>query len=793
MNRIGPNSMRPAQSNQVKPLHSILVFLWMLLSISCATVPDNGDPPELYIGAEVDIMEPLPLRERRALQAAYEVALRPQPNRSVLGIWRPRLQLYRLTGGEAAEGVRARVQNRFGEAPVYFSAEIPDANTQRLLNASYARGYFDAEIRYDIVEPREGHVGLSYEVSPGQRYQLGELRYGAQDANGDERPDYLSAIDEAIRRQLEMSELRKGRAYHLDDLEQEQTRIDAALKNQGFFAFSSGHLVFDGRRDRERKVVDLRLDVREDMPVRAARQYRLRNIFLYLDYSVESEDRPEDLGELEELAEQVYVVESSERYRSSIVLNALVIEPGQLYRRADHLRSLSRLSDLGIFQFSSIRYRETDEPDRLDAYVYLTPAPSRVVQAEVQAVSRSDDFAGPAVNIAYRDRNAFGGAEELSLQSNAAFETRLREDAGRVLGSYEYGAEAGLNLPRVVAPFAVDRARTGSLPRTRVRAGIQSLTRIDTYRLDSANARFGYSWRSNPGLRHELDPVDITFVRPGEFAPEFEEQLDQNPILARSFEQQFLVGSRYTFIYSDRGVTEGRASSYLQLGIESSGAVLHAVQQLSGTDDSEDDEPATYFNTPYAQFIRTDADIRQFIPLIGSQRLALRLLTGLGYPYGNSDTLPRIRRFSVGGTNSMRAFAARSLGPGSIPPELDAFDDRSGAIRLETNIEYRFPLTTYFRGAVFFDVGNIWDLPGDGGDEEGEFGFDSFVDDLAVGSGIGLRFDPGFVVLRLDVAFPVRKPWIDEHDGWLIQDMRPLEIDWLRENLVYNLAIGYPF
>ncbi|TVR91925.1 MAG: hypothetical protein EA428_04715 [Spirochaetaceae bacterium] len=787
------------RSDQIIRLYSVLAPLLMLLSISCATVPEGDDLPDLYIGSDVDIVEPMPLRERRALQAAYDSALRPQPNRSVLGVWRPRLQLYHLTGGEDAEGLRARVQNRFGENPVYFSVEMPDANAQRLLNASYARGYFDAEINYNIVEPRDGHVGLSYEVSPGQRYQLGELRYGAEDidredTDAEERPEYLSTIDEAILRQLEISELRKGRAYHLDDLEQEQIRIDAALKNQGFFAFSSGHLVFDGRRDRDQKVVDLRLDVREDMPERAARQYRLRNIFLYLDYSVESEDIPEDLGELEELAEQVYVVESSERYRSSIVLNALVIEPGQLYRRADHLRSLSRLSDLGIFQFSSIRYRETDEPGKLDAYVYLTPAPSRVVQAELQAVSRSDDFAGPAVNLSYRDRNAFGGAEELSLQSNAAFETRLREDAGRVLGSYEYGAELGLNLPRVLAPFAVDRARTGSLPRTRVRGGIQSLTRVDTYRLDSANARFGYSWRSNPRLRHELDPVDITFVRPDEFAPEFEERLDENPILARSFEQQFLVGSRYAFIYSDRGIAEGRASSYLQLGIESSGAVLHALQQLSGTDNSEDNEPAAYFNTPYAQFIRTDADLRQFVPLIGSQRLAMRLLTGIGYPYGNSDTLPRIRRFSVGGTNSMRAFAARSIGPGSIPPESDTFEDRSGAIRLEANLEYRFPLSTYFRGAVFADVGNIWDLPGDGGeDEEGEFGFDSFVDDLAVGSGLGLRFDPGFVVVRLDVAFPVRKPWIDDHDGWLVQDMRPLELGWLRENLVYNLAIGYPF
>jgi outer membrane protein insertion porin family len=771
----------------------VFAVLCLVVTTSCATVRGSNEQPELYLGADITIAEPMPLGERRALQRAYDSALRPQPNSSLLGLWRPRLQLFQLMGGEDAEGMQSWVQNRFAEAPVRFTADIPESNAQRLRNTSYAWGYFDAELSYDVENPRTDRVRLSYEIRPGQRYQFGELRYGAGDTDESERPEYLSTIDEAIARQLELSELSRGDSYHLDALEQERIRIDAELKDQGFYAFSTEHLIFEGRRDRDRKKVDLSLDVREDISARAARQYRLRRIFLYLEYSVESEDPPEKLDELEQIAERVYIVQSGTAYRSSIVLNALDIEPGDLYRRTDHLRSLSRLSDLGIFQFTSIRYRETVEPNRLDAYVYLTPAPSRLVQAELQAVSRSDDFAGPAVNFAYRDMNAFGGAEELSVQTNAALETRLREEAGRVIGSYEYGAEAGLSFPRVPAPFAVDQARTGSLPRTRIRLGIQSLTRVESYRLDSANARFGYSWRSNPRLRHELDPVDITFVRSGEFASEFEQQLDANPLLARSFEQQFLAGSRYSLIYSNQDRNESRAVHYFQLGLESSGAVLNLVQQLSGTDDSDDDEPAVYLNTPYAQFVRTDADFRQFIPLIGSQRIAMRLLAGMGYAYGNSDTLPRIRKFSVGGTNSMRAFAARSIGPGSIAPENDNFADRTGALRLETNLELRFPITTLFRGAVFWDIGNIWELAGDTDSKEGEFGLETFLNDLAVGSGIGLRFDPGFAVLRLDVAFPVRKPWIEERNGWLIQGMQPLEPEWLRDNLVYNLAIGYPF
>lgn len=784
------------------PLHTqalrpsiILIVLFLGVMTACATGPETTELPELYIGADVEIQEAIGLWERRALKSAYESALRPQPNNVVLGFWRPQLWLFHATGGEEAEGLSGWMQNQFAEMPVYFSDEIPDANAQRLLNTSRARGYFDAELSYEKVEPREGQVELHYKINPGQRYEVGELRYGPETANQNERPEVLATIDEAVQRQLFLSELREGSPYHLDDLEQEQQRIDSALKDQGFYAFGAEHLVFEGQRDRERNVIDLQLVVREDIPARAARQYRLRNIFLYLEYSVESEDPPEELDELEELADRVYVVQPSDQYRSSIVLNALVLESGELYRRADHRRSLSRLSDLGIFQFSSIRYQETEEPGRLDAYVYLTPAPSRLVQAELQAASRSDGFAGPALNLAYRDANAFGGAEEVTVQSNAALETRLRADPDSVLRSYEWGTELGLSLPRVRAPFTAERARSGSLSRTRVRAGIQSLTRVDTYRLESVNARFGYSWRSSPQLSHQLDPVDITFVRPAEFSSGFKEQLDENPILSRSFEQQFLVGSRYNVVYSNGNPMEGSSTSYLQFGIESAGAVLNTVQQLSGTDNSADDEPAVFLEIPYAQFIRADADLRQFIPLVGTQRLAVRLLAGAGVPYGNSDTLPRIRRFSVGGISSMRAFAARSIGPGSIPPDLDAFEDRSGAMRLESNLEYRFPITTNFRGALFVDVGNIWDLPGDAdtGSTEGEFGFESFLDDMAVGSGFGLRLDPGFVVLRLDIAFPVRKPWVEERDGWLIQDMRPLEPEWLRENLVYNLAIGYPF
>lgn len=207
------------------------------------------------------------------------------------------------------------------------------------------------------------------------------------------------------------------------------------------------------------------------------------------------------------------------------------------------------------------------------------------------------------------------------------------------------------------------------------------------------------------------------------------------------------------------------------------------------------DNPKQILGVPFSQFVKLENEFRHYLKLGSDSQLASRIIVGVGIPYGNSKELPFIKQFFIGGTNSIRAFRARSIGPGTYNPNVEEssfLPDQSGDLKLELNTEYRAKLFSIVHGALFVDAGNIW-LMNDNENKAGARFSSKFIDELAVGAGAGLRFDLSFLVLRLDLAFPLRKPYLPEGDRWVIDKVRFGDPDWRKENLVFNLAIGYPF
>jgi len=353
---------------------------------------------------------------------------------------------------------------------------------------------------------------------------------------------------------------------------------------------------------------------------------------------------------------------------------------------------------------------------------------------------------------------------------------------GVINPAYELGLEINYLIPRLYPEF-LDKLGLGKFPQTVISIGYNLFDRIDLYRLNSIFFNYGYRWRKSESVSHTLTPLETLFTHIPEssVSDEFRDYLDENPGVRRSFEEQFVVGVGYEFTYDPAA---GAISDFFfRGGVDLAGNVLAGLYSLA---DAKQDPEGRYtlLGVPFSQYARFRTDIRYGIKLNRNSSVAMRFITGLGVPYGNSVILPYLKQFFVGGTNSLRSFIARSLGPGAeIPPE--GYNDITGDIRLEGNLEYRFAISGKFKGALFADVGNIWLYNEDPSRPEGVFSFGTFMDQLAVSAGWGLRWDFDFVVARLDFAYTVRTPYLIEGEKWTSR----FEF-W---NPTWNIAIGYPF
>jgi outer membrane protein insertion porin family len=316
----------------------------------------------------------------------------------------------------------------------------------------------------------------------------------------------------------------------------------------------------------------------------------------------------------------------------------------------------------------------------------------------------------------------------------------------------------------------------------------QYLSRGGLYRLNSVSANYGYFWNANKFAYHEINPISLNVVNLSQTSPEFDQILDDNPFLKRSFEQNFIAGINYTFNYNklnDRFRTHGY---FLGLGLDFAGNTLHLIDNLSGKGDGK------ILGLEYAQYGKVDLDLRYHLNIDKNQTIATRLYAGVGAPFGNSSSLPYIKQYFSGGPNSVRAFRIRSIGPGTYRPDdfdVNSFFDQSGDIRIEGNIEYRFPIVSLLKGALFMDAGNIWLMNDNEALPGGKF-TSSWWNELAVGSGFGLRVDIEFFVIRFDLATPLRIPYLPEGERWA-NNFDIGSKTWRKQNLIFNFAIGYPF
>lgn len=762
-------------------LRFIPLLACALMLMNCTGVRKLPEGSLLYTGASVNISEDR--KGKNNLEQELEGKLLPNTNATVLGS-RPRLWVYNLIDTlEKEKGLKYWLKTKVGNPPVLLQDVRTEQIRQSVENELYNKGFFQAHATREIIRKKKT-ARVNYQVRIQQPYRIDSVVY---------KQSLQTLVQDSML--LSGSLTQDNAVFSLTLLEEENERIETLLRNRGYYFFNKDYLIYDADTTRGERKVSLYVGLKNNTPDKARRLYTIQDIVVDPEYK--RIGGASDSSWQKEV-EGIRFTGGTDRYNPQLIARSVRFNKGDAYRRRDYEVSLRRLSALDVFQFITIRYRATSD-STLASTINLTPYTPRSLRVQLQAVSKSNNFVGPTLSLLHQNRNVFGNAEQLEISLDGSIEYQLgaRQAGIENVSSFGFGFSTKLKFPRTISPFHLSRLQF--VPETEIDAGVRLRRRINLFQLNAVNLLFGYSWKERKTSRHQFFPIDMEFVQTTQTTSEFDSLLAANPFFAESFANQFILGGSYNFVYQsllDPNNRKRRHNFYFEGNASVSGNLLNMFQLA--VQPAENGAPSTLFGAAYAQYTRLQADFRHYWRTGTDQQLVSRLFTGVGYPYGNSSALPFVKQYAAGGVSSIRSFRARGLGPGSFNVDSlrasSTFQfDQTGDIKLEWNTEYRFPVFSYLKGAVFLDVGNVWLFREDEDRPGAVFTFQHFTDELAVGTGLGIRVDTDFVVIRLDIGVPLRIPYRPEGERWVIDEWNPLDQSYRRNNLVYNIAIGYPF
>ncbi len=742
-----------------------LAFGLIVLNFSCSVNKFIPDGEVLYTGASINYEG---ASIEKSTRRKVNDVLFPNPNKKVL--WMRTGLYFHYKTKKDKPGFFNRFMNRqIGERPVYLS-QVDVENTRevmknRLENSGFFQSFIASEVEVDTTKKR---AKIEYEIELGEPYRLAKLKL--EKNNLEELP-----IWNEISSYLQNTKLQPGVRFSLDQFKKEREEIDRYLKNKGYYNFNPNFIIFEADTNAyEGKKFDLYLKIKNEAPKKSFYAFEIQELNVYPKSTLKTKEKEKDTVTIDD----IHFIQNDVFFKPKRLRPFLRIAPGDLYSPQDSRFTSRRLNSTQTYRFVNIDY-EGEEIDttrtlqKLKGNIYLSPANKRSVRLEMQGVTKSNNFTGPNLSLTYINRNIFKGGEEFKISTNAGYERQfLGSDQGG-LSSLQLGLRNTLSFPRLLFPIDLNEKFNYAIPKTNISLGFDYLNRTGLYTLTSVSTGFGYSWDQNRFVSHTIKPINIEVVQLGNTSDEFEEILDNNPFLRRSFDQQFIAGLVYSFTFSQ--LKEDQIwKNFFNFNFESAGNTVDLFAR-------ERNDTRKIFGTEFAQFVKADIDYRFKFDLDeDDQKLVGRLFAGMGLPYGNSEALPFVKQYFAGGPYSVRAFRIRSLGPGTYVPEggVQSFFDQAGDIRLEANLEYRFPIFSYLKGAVFYDAGNVWLLNDNEALEGGKFS-SNFYDELGMGSGVGLRVDVQGFVIRFDFAAPVKRP----ARSWKFEP----------GNTLLNFAIGYPF
>ncbi len=744
----------------------------------CTGLRKLGDDEHLFSGSKIEFDSVQFVTEPGPTRSELKGLVKPNPNIKFLWM-RPFLSIHNMVKEpEKEKGFKYWLKYKLGKPPVKLAdlnlSQINDAMVNRLEN----RGHFHAFSNYEIINRRKT-ASVNFLETPQKPYIIRSISF----------PEENTGLARQVFGLRDETLIKTDKTYKLSDFEKERNRINKVLKNRGYFYFSSNYLAFDADTTVGNRQIDAQLIIKPDIPPDARNAFRLGEIEVFDDYSLQ--DYNPDTAAID----NYLYLSVNHNYKPKTILDAIFLEKDSLYSREMHYSTLSHLMGLGIYKYANARFIKADSGSNiLDVGILLTPYKKMSLGAEVSAQLKTNNYFGPGVKLSFKNRNTFRGAEMFSVNLGGRFETQFSGDnVGET--NFEITLDGTLSIPRFV-PFKFgEKTVRKYVPATNITMGGGLFYRVQLYELHSFYTSLGYHWRSSEKISQVFKPFDVSFTNLANSSKEFDDYLNKNPTIKKSFDEQFILGSSYMFTYSNLYKRKNRTNFFYSGSLDVAGNITSlfttAIQGYPPTSENQHQ----ILGVPYSQYVRLRNEIRFFINRNTRSNFGFRVIVANGIPYGNSSILPYIKQFYVGGTNSVRAFRARTVGPGSYnPPDSlsNIYVDQSGDIKLETSLEYRFTIVDFFKAALFVDVGNIWLASEDEQRPGGKFNWNTFYKEFAVGTGLGFRLDFSVVVVRFDFAYPLRKPYLPEGERWFFNSGESSG-DWRKNEMMLNVAIGYPF
>lgn len=739
-------------------------------------------PPgeRLYDGVEVKVQRDSLVKESaKSIKGQLKDISFPKRNKRLLGAPYKVWWWYVLGEPKKEKGLRYWLRNKLGEPPVLSSQIKVNDNAENMQSFLDNNGYFRSSVTGDTVNTKWRFKAV-YEAQVSNPYYLKEVTL-VNDS---------SPVSIAMSKLKGKPRLKTGERYQLNNVKSERDRLDVAMKRRGYYFFSPDYMVGVLDTTVGSYQANIYMQVKRSVPGEARYPQTIRRIALFPQYSLLSSRNDTSLRKAI-MYDSLLIRDSAKAFKPQLFARLVTFRPGELYDVRQHNNTQNRFINAGVFRFVKNQYRpvpasDTTKPHQLDVYYYLTPTPKKNINFEIGGFTKSNSFTGGQLNVNWRNRNALKGAEQLMVKTYGAFEFSL-SDSLKNNNNWRLGTEVSFTFPRFVTPLHIKESSLFP-PRTRFLVGYEWLRRQGLYTKSSFRLQYDLNWKEQATKEHTFSPISITYTRATNFSDAYKAQIAANPAIAYSTLTEIIPATFYNFTYNT--VRPNAANIFYFSGnAEVSGNVMGLVNKPSGYFSRE------IFGAFFAQYAKLDMDLRYSRRLSPGSYLANRIFIGASHPYGNSPYLPFSRQFIIGGTNSLRGFRPRALGPGTVTPDAYYqiyYPQVGGDYKLEFNTEFRFTIAGSLKGALFAEGGNIWTKDTLLYGPNGKLSKD-FLKQLAFDAGFGIRYDLSFIIIRLDLGFPLRIPWNPEGTQWVADKINPFSRSWRSDYLVVNFGIGYPF
>lgn len=758
----------------------MLGVLITLLVSSCSTTKKLGPNDVLYTGVKHVKYHENSVKVDEGVKTDIFTAINVKPNNPLYSPYYRTpfpigLMLYNNID-EDATGFKGWLFKHFAAKPVLIKRVNPQARVDMINTILHNNGYFTSSASYQLnpsKNPKKAKI--SYDVYINPPYTIGNVEY-----IGEGEP-LLQLVDSLAR---ENRYLKTGNRYCLDSLNAVRIDITNAVRNRGYYFFRPEYLQYLADSVQDKGVIHLKLIEAANIPNNANRRY-LTNDITAMVFNDDGVGEPDTI-----ISRNCTLIKYEPVHiKDHVIPGCIRARKGRQFRVNSIDRTQAALARLGIFSTVDIQVEPLDSitPDGdglLDLNIYCQLDKPWEVTFEMNGTSKSNSFIGPGVEIGASHKNAFGAGERFAVDIYGDYEWKTGGGTykGSDFDSYEIGVETKLDFPRLLAPkFLYPSRRYTNW--TRFSLSADFMNRPGYFKMAQLSAAATWEWHANRYSRHELTPFRLTYSKFISRSDSLKLKMSNDSALAKRFTDVFIPKVEYTYTY-DRDISY-RDHINIMAGISEAGNVFSGIWALCGSKGTKE-----LFGTPFSQFVKVQTQAVWNHKFTLGDELATRVFIGAAHAYGNWDEVPYREQFFVGGSNSVRAFGVRTVGPGSFhhkDRDRNTYYLQTGTFKFEANAEYRFPILGYLKGAVFLDAGNVWLLRDEPTRPGGKLNMKNFLDELAVGTGVGLRFDMSMLVIRADLGIAIHAPYDTGKSGYYnISDFK--ENGW-----AFHLAIGYPF